>query len=452
MASSTHSKFKHVYAEPARAEAQYSDIRISSNVWDVGNLLAANSKYVALAWASTGAGKVVVHPLEQLGRLPSNPNGLAGHTAPVLDWAFHPFDDNLIATGSEDTTVRLWSIPSGGLTGNLTEATRTLAGHSKKVGVLRFHPSANHVLATAGMDHCLKLWDVERGAAQVSIECHTDQIFSADFNLDGGQICTSSKDKRLRVVDPRTAAVCAEVQAHQGTKPQKVLWAKTQNLLVSVGFSKTLSRQLMVWDPRALARPEGALGTADLDAQSGTLLAFMDEDTGLLFLGGKGDGNLRMFELKGGRGSPLSENPVEFGSKEPQRGLCVLPKQLLSFNKGEVLRMLKLTNTHIVPISWMCPRKQAAVEFQADLYPNTFSSTPALSAAEYFAGQRKPPVLASLRPESLRSRGGAASPVTPLTPISVSTTNSMPRSSATGSPTSSTAAGGGHALPNSDER
>jgi len=41
---------------------------------------------------------------------------VAGHKGPVLDVAFCPHNDNVIASGSEDCCVKVWQIPDGGLT------------------------------------------------------------------------------------------------------------------------------------------------------------------------------------------------------------------------------------------------------------------------------------------------------------------------------------------------
>lgn len=42
--------------------------------------------------------------------------------------AWSPFNDNILATGSDDTTVKLWTIPDGGLTEPLKEATVRACG------------------------------------------------------------------------------------------------------------------------------------------------------------------------------------------------------------------------------------------------------------------------------------------------------------------------------------
>ena len=51
----------------------------------------------------------------------------------MLDVAWNPFDDNEIASASEDCNIMLWHIPDGGLSENLTEPSLTLEGHQKKV-------------------------------------------------------------------------------------------------------------------------------------------------------------------------------------------------------------------------------------------------------------------------------------------------------------------------------
>eukprot|EP01012_Entosiphon_sulcatum_P049202 TRINITY_DN677_c0_g1_i1.p1 TRINITY_DN677_c0_g1~~TRINITY_DN677_c0_g1_i1.p1 ORF type:complete len:722 (-),score=181.97 TRINITY_DN677_c0_g1_i1:138-2282(-) len=395
------SKWKHVYPEVARPDQIYKDIKPSATIWDCSNFLAANTKFFAIAWQAAGGGKIAVLPHSQVGKMNPNPPTIAGHTAPILDWDFHPFNDHLLATGSEDLTVRLWSIPPEGLTENITESVQTLTGHSKKVGILKFHPSADHVLATAAIDHTIKIWDVEKGAAKYNVDVHKDQIFSVDWNLDGSLLVTANKEKKVRIVDPRGNTVVAAADAHGGAKAQKAYWAKHRNQILTVGSSKTLERQVMIWDPRSFNAP---IYTHELDNQSGVLMAFIDEDTGMVYVGGKGDGNIRFFELWDN--APIF-NPIgEYPSTAPQKGLCFLPKLAMNVKKCEVARCLKLENTQVTPISFICPRKQAEVAFQDDVYVDTFAPFPAIPADAYFSGTNAAPQRVSMDP----TQGSPTSP------------------------------------------
>ena len=49
---------------------------------------------------------------------------MCGHKGPVLDVQWNPFNDNEIASCSEDCTVMLWNIPDGGISQNLEECTQ----------------------------------------------------------------------------------------------------------------------------------------------------------------------------------------------------------------------------------------------------------------------------------------------------------------------------------------
>ena len=75
-----------------------------------------------------------------------------------MEWKFHPYQKDLIATGSDDCNLMIWQIPEEGLEKDMTDPMVTHTGHGKKVGILSWHPSAEHVLATASMDHTVKLW------------------------------------------------------------------------------------------------------------------------------------------------------------------------------------------------------------------------------------------------------------------------------------------------------
>ena len=47
----------------------------------------------------------------------------------MLDLAWNPFNENQIASSSEDCTVKIWDIPDEGLTANLSEPTMVSLMH-----------------------------------------------------------------------------------------------------------------------------------------------------------------------------------------------------------------------------------------------------------------------------------------------------------------------------------
>lgn len=74
---------------------------------------------------------------------------VTGHRGPVLDITWCPFNDNVIASGSEDGIVRVWQIPDGGLVRPLVDPIVELIGHQRRVGLILWHPVANNVLLSA---------------------------------------------------------------------------------------------------------------------------------------------------------------------------------------------------------------------------------------------------------------------------------------------------------------
>lgn len=51
------------------------------------------------------------------------------------------------------------------------------------------------------------VWDVSTQEILKSITCHVDTIYSLAVNRDGSYIATTSKDRKLRVIEPRTSIV-----------------------------------------------------------------------------------------------------------------------------------------------------------------------------------------------------------------------------------------------------
>ncbi|KAJ1925228.1 Transcription initiation factor TFIID subunit 5 [Tieghemiomyces parasiticus] len=78
-----------------------------------------------------------------------------GHNYPVWDVAFGPYGV-YFATASHDKTARLWSCEH-------IAPLRIFAGHLADVDVVRFHPNSKYIV-TGSTDRTCRLWDVQRGS------------------------------------------------------------------------------------------------------------------------------------------------------------------------------------------------------------------------------------------------------------------------------------------------
>ncbi len=84
----------------------------------------------------------------------------------------------------------------------------TLSGHKRKIETFQFNPVAENVLASGSMDKTLKIWDVQVGKEQLSLDTiHGDAVSCVAWNRNGTLLATTSKDKKIRIIDPRSGSV-----------------------------------------------------------------------------------------------------------------------------------------------------------------------------------------------------------------------------------------------------
>ncbi|SCZ92845.1 BZ3501_MvSof-1269-A2-R1_Chr1-1g00479 [Microbotryum saponariae] len=389
------SNYRHVYGSPAKREQTHENVKISASAWDT-NLVSASAKYLAVNYQSGGGGAFLVIPLDATGKLPDLFPLCRAHSAPVLDTDWSPFNDSLVASAGEDGRVALTHVDEQILRDALAadpvvndlEPTVKFVGHGRKAGHVLWHPTADGILASASTD--VKVWDVEHQTAAYTSVSHSDMVQSIDWDHQGTVFATTCKDKKLRLFDPRAGAeAITTVDSHSGIKGSRVCWMGSLDRIVTTGFSRTSDRQLFVWDSRDLNK--GPVKTINIDQSSGTIMPFWCEGNNVLFLAGKGDGNVRYYEWDKDDLFFLTE----YSSPQPQRGMTFLPPRALNPAEHEIARAFKATGTMIEPISFIVPRKSDA--FQSDLYPPARSNQAALSAQEWLGGQTSKPNLVDLQ-------------------------------------------------------
>jgi WD40 repeat protein len=122
---------------------------------------------------------------------------LKGHSGLVNAVTFS-LDGKLVATGSVDTTVRLWSSTTGA-------ARQTLKGHSGAVRAVAFSPDGK-LVASASLDKTVKLWDSNSGVVRYSFRIYLEEAYAVAFSLDGKLMASANLDKTVRLWDPVTGA------------------------------------------------------------------------------------------------------------------------------------------------------------------------------------------------------------------------------------------------------
>jgi len=114
---------------------------------------------------------------------------LYGHRLPVMAIDITS-DSQMVASGSADKNVRLWSTQFG-------NCHRSLRAHDDSVMQVRFLPGT-HYLATAGRDRDLKLWDCDSYELITVLKGHAAEILALALSQDAAFIVTASGDRQLR--------------------------------------------------------------------------------------------------------------------------------------------------------------------------------------------------------------------------------------------------------------
>ncbi|KAI9706487.1 MAG: hypothetical protein M1836_003493 [Candelina mexicana] len=107
-----------------------------------------------------------------------------GHTNGVMCLQF---DDNILATGSYDATIKIWDIDSG-------EEVRTLRGHGSGIRCLQFDDTK---LISGSMDRSLKVWNWRTGHCISTYTGHSGGIISLHF--DSTLLASGSMDKTVKI-------------------------------------------------------------------------------------------------------------------------------------------------------------------------------------------------------------------------------------------------------------
>jgi WD40 repeat protein len=119
----------------------------------------------------------------------------------------------IVATGSEDTTIRLRNINTGA-------EIEILTGHQKSVEAIAFHPDQSGLLVSGDRAGQIKLWQVNQSEELISIDSQQNKINCLAISPDGRLIISGGSDKTIKVwllglTDARSIDHLATLKAHQ---------------------------------------------------------------------------------------------------------------------------------------------------------------------------------------------------------------------------------------------
>ncbi len=158
-------------------------------------------------------------------------NRLLGHSAEVTAVDFSP-DGKLIASASQDNTVKIWKRDGTLLT--------TLKGHSHEVKGVAFSPDGK-LLASVSVDRTIKIWKRD-GTLLTTLRGHTAAVKGVAFSPDGKLLASASHDNTVKIWK-RDGSLLTTLKGHSH-EVEGVAFSPDGKLLASISEDKTL----ILWD------------------------------------------------------------------------------------------------------------------------------------------------------------------------------------------------------------
>jgi centriolar protein POC1 len=114
----------------------------------------------------------------------------------------------MIASGSDDKTVRLWDVNANSLIHSFTD-------HTGMVSDVKFHPDGT-CIASCSSDRKIKIFDNRSHRLLQHYDAHDDLINSVAFHPKGTYLLSTSNDGKLKIWDLRKGQILYTLLGHQG--------------------------------------------------------------------------------------------------------------------------------------------------------------------------------------------------------------------------------------------
>jgi len=166
-------------------------------------------------------------------------NPRVGFSPNSMSLAFSPDSRRLAAPGDE-TTVKVWDLPSG------KELLR-LKGHLDRVASVAFSPDGKY-LASASQDQTVKVWDTALRQDVLTLQGHSSSVESVAFSPDGQQLASGSGDGTVRLWEVASQQGISTLTDHQTSDQRAVVETVVYSPDGKLVASRSSGNKVIVWN------------------------------------------------------------------------------------------------------------------------------------------------------------------------------------------------------------
>ena len=206
--------------------------------------------------------KVVTHNAEEGAISLSTKFTEKGHEKAINSLAISP-NDQLIASGSQDKTAKIWTVDGLKLLG-------VLRGHRKSIWCIQFS-NVDQIVATSSADATIKLWALSDYSCLKTFEGHDCSVLKVSFLDRGMQMISSSTDGNLKLWNIKSNECIKTIDAHND-KIWALALSNDESLLITGGSDSSI----YLWnDVSAEEREEKAIKNESQVKSEQNLLNFI---------------------------------------------------------------------------------------------------------------------------------------------------------------------------------
>lgn len=223
-----------IYSDGSCDEPQIHEVKEVDNDWTM-------NRRGFLATAGIGVG--VLGNLGLIGKVRAEVGDqcseeIKAHSDAVYSLAFSP-DGKLLASGSADGSIKLWTMPEAKLI-------RSLPGHLiASVNSLAFSPEGK-LLALGNKEGMVKILAIPSGELVRTLSRHGAMIGSLAFSPDGKLLATGSSDKTINIWALPSGELVKTITENK-SRVECVLFSPDGTLLASVSKDEITLRSVQSW-------------------------------------------------------------------------------------------------------------------------------------------------------------------------------------------------------------